>query len=127
VTGLSNGQPLYFSVSAIDAEQREGALCKPVLSRAEDCTPPSSPTNLQFEAKGSQILLTWTTSPEAKSYKVYCLAKGEKYRIPLRVEAPQVECDLGHLAKGKYQVWVAAVDDSGNESRRNQLVDIELK
>lgn len=82
VTGLRIGQPLYFSVSAIDAEQREGALCKAVLSRAEDCTPPSSPTNLQFEAKGSQISLTWTASPEAKSYKVYCLAKGEKYRIP---------------------------------------------
>jgi hypothetical protein len=125
LSGLANGQPLYVSVTATQGPH-EGALCKPVLSRAEDCTPPSSPTNLQFEARGGQLSLTWSPSSEAKSYKVYCLWKGEKYRIPLRVEAPQVHCDLGQLARGKYQVWVTAVDDSGNESRRNQVVDIDL-
>ena len=124
---LPNGQPFYFSVTALDNQQHEGALCRPVLGQAEDCTPPASPTRVEFEAQGSRISLTWSACSDAKSYKVYCVARGEKYRIPIRVEAPQTHLQLGALARGDYQLWVTSVDDAGNESRRNQRVDIHLK
>ena len=123
-SGLTNNQPLYFAVSAMDA-QGEGNLCRPVLSRAEDCTPPVSPLEVVIQARSGVFSVHWTAVPEAKAYKVYCLAKGEKYRIPLRVEETQVE--LPRLGAGKYQLWVTSVDDAGNESRRNQLIDAEIK
>ena len=69
--------------------------------------------------------MSWQPVAGAKSYKVYCLAKGEKYRIPVRSEETQVE--LPPLGAGKFQLWVTSVDDAGNESRRNQLIDAEIK
>lgn len=127
ITGLTNNQPVYFSVSPIDSAQREGALCKPVLTRAEDCTPPSSPAQVQFDVSAAGVTVNWSPTPDTKTYKVYCLARGEKYRIPLRVAAPETQVSLGKLPRGQYQLWVTSVDEAGNESRRNQLVDMALK
>lgn len=127
VNGLTNNQPVYFSVTAVDSAAREGALCKPVLTRAEDCTPPSSPGQVKVDLVGGEATVSWSAIPDGKTYKVYCLARGEKYRIPLRVAAPDTSVKLGKLAKGQYQLWVTAVDEAGNESRRNQLVDMNLK
>lgn len=127
VEGLTNGQPLYFGVSALDAQQREGALSPPILGRAEDCTPPNSPTELQIQTRGNQVSLTWSAAQDAKNYKVYCTLASEKYRIPTLVESPQTQLSLGRLARGKYHLWVTAVDSAGNESRRNQRLEVEVK
>lgn len=123
-TGLQNNQPMYFAVSALDGSA-EGNLCRPVLSRAEDCTPPSSPKEVVINAKSGVFNVTWPAVAGAKTYKVYCLGKGEKYRIPVRTEETSVE--LPRLGAGKYQLWVTSVDDAGNESRRNQLIEAEIK
>jgi hypothetical protein len=123
-TGLQNNQPMYFAVSALEGTV-EGNLCRPVLSRAEDCTPPSSPKEVVIKARGGVFNVTWPAVAGAKTYKVYCLAKGEKYRIPVRTEETTVE--LPRLGAGKYQLWVTSVDDAGNESRRNQLIEAEIK
>ena len=123
-TGLQNNQPMYFAVSALDGAA-EGNLCRPVLSRAEDCTPPSSPKEVVINARAGVFNVTWPAVAGAKTYKVYCLGKGEKYRIPVRTEETSVE--LPRLGAGKYQLWVTSVDDAGNESRRNQLIEAEIK
>lgn len=127
VMGLTNGVPQYFSVAALDDQDREGALCPPILARAEDCTPPNSPTELEIQTQGKQVSLTWSPVQDAKTYKVYCTLASEKYRIPVVVEAPQTQLSLGRLARGKYRVWVTAVDSAGNESRRNQRLEVEMK
>lgn len=127
VAGLTNNQPVYFSVAAVNGAGQEGSLAKPILARAEDCTPPSSPRQLQFDTQGQRIELRWDAVADAHIYKVYCLAPSEKYRIPLRIAAPQANVSLGPLAKGKYVVWVTAVDSAGNESKRNQRVDVSIK
>lgn len=127
VSGLSNGQPVYFSVAGMDAQGREGPMCRPVLTRAEDCTPPGSPAEVVARATGNEVSLTWSAVPDAATYKVYCLRKGEKFRIPLRVAAPEVQASLGKLGRGKYECWVTAVDGAGNESRRNQRIDVEIR
>lgn len=124
VTGLQNNQPLYFAVSAIDGSA-EGNLCRPVLSRAEDCTPPSSPGEVVINARAGIFNVSWKPVVGVKTYKVYCLGKGEKYRIPVRTEETQVE--LPRVGAGKFQLWVTSVDDAGNESRRNQLIEAEIK
>jgi hypothetical protein len=127
VSGLSNNQPVYFSVAALNAAGQEGSLLRPILARAEDCTPPSSPSQLQFDSLGQKLDLRWNAAPDAHIYKVYCLAPNENYRIPLRIAAPQTNVSLGPLARGKYVVWVTAVDSAGNESRRNQRVEVHIK
>jgi len=127
VQGLKNLEPTHFSVTAVDSEGREGGLCWPIPGRAEDCTPPKAPEKLQFESLGSEVSLSWTPSSDASAYKVYCTGQGEKYRIPVRIEADKNRHTLGKLSPGKYQVWVTAVDGSGNESPRNQVVLIEVK
>ncbi|MBN9420189.1 hypothetical protein ABS71_12980 [bacterium SCN 62-11] len=124
VSGLQNNQPLYFAVSALEGSN-EGNLCRPVLSRAEDCTPPSSPREVIINARAGVFHVSWQAVAGAKTYKVYCVGKGEKYRIPVRTEETQVE--LPRLGAGKFQLWVTAVDEAGNESRRNQLIDAEIK
>ena len=124
VSGLQNNQPLYFAVSALEGTS-EGNLCRPVLGRAEDCTPPSSPGEVVINLRAGVFKVSWQPVSGAKSYKVYCLAKGEKYRIPVRTEETQVE--LPTVGAGKFQLWVTSVDDAGNESRRNQLIDAEIK
>lgn len=124
VSGLQNNRPLYFAVSALEGTS-EGNLCRPVLSRAEDCTPPSSPGEVVINARAGVFKVSWKAVEGAKSYKVYCLAKGEKYRIPVRTEESQVELPV--VGAGKFQIWVTSVDDAGNESRRNQLIDAEFK
>ncbi|MBS2035071.1 hypothetical protein JST97_08780 [bacterium] len=124
VTGLQNNQPFYFAVSALDGPN-EGNLCRPILGRAEDCTPPSSPKEVVINARAGVFNVSWAAVPGAKTYKVYCLGKGEKYRIPVRTEDTSLE--LPRLGAGKYQLWVTSVDDAGNESRRNQLIEAEIR
>lgn len=122
VKGLVNGLSQYFSVATLD-----GNLAPALRARAQDCTPPLSPTEVVLQTRGNQVSLQWSPSADAKSYKVYCLRPPEKYRIPLKVEAPQTQVQLGALAKGKYHLWVTAVDAAGNESRRNQKLELEVR
>lgn len=124
VTGLPNNQPFYFAVSAQDGAN-EGNLCRPILGRAEDCTPPPSPKEVVINSRGGVFNLSWPAVAGAKVYKVYCLGKGEKYRIPVRSEETSLQ--LPRLGAGKYQLWVTSVDEAGNESRRNQLIEAEIK
>jgi endo-alpha-1,4-polygalactosaminidase (GH114 family) len=122
-----NGQSTFVSVSALDTDERESALCSPLRARAQDSTPPPSPTAVVAKSEGARIAVSWNSISDASSYKVYCCGSGEKYRVPLRVNFQTLEVDFGRLSKGRYDIWVTAVDSAGNESRRNQTIELEIK
>lgn len=102
----------------------DGSLVGPVLSRPEDCTPPTPPGPVTADVGTGGVKVGWGAAAEpGVLYKVYCARAGEPYRVPLRVTGV-TEASLGTLPAGKYVAWVTATDASGNESRRTATLDV---
>ena len=124
ITGLRNGQIYYFAVAGLTADGKEGVLSRPVVGHAEDCTPPPSPSQITAQPEPHQVTIRWAGKGDAKTFKVYCVPEGEKYRIPLRLGSDVSICTFKDVVPGKYWVAVTAVDDSGNESKMAQKVQV---
>lgn len=128
VTDVPNSHPYYFSVTPLNAAGVEGSLARPLLGRAEDCTPPAVPTGVSAQASaGGHLDVSWSPVQDAQSYKVYCLRDKEKYRIPLRIAAPDTTASVSGVAPGRYRVRVTSVDAAGNESRPGAPVTVVVK
>ncbi len=111
-TGLTNGVPYYFVVSAVSSGG-ESANSSEVT--ATPVAPPAAPTGLNAAAGNAQVVLSWTASAGATGYHVKRgTASGGPYT---QVAAPTASpyTDTG-LTNGTPYYYVVTAVNAGGES-----------
>ncbi len=72
VNGLGNAFPIYFVVTALDAQDNESAPSNEVTATPQAAAEiPPVPTNVSAEAGDRSATVSWTGSAEATEYNIY--------------------------------------------------------
>ncbi|MBP3965444.1 S-layer homology domain-containing protein [Paenibacillus lignilyticus] len=112
---LENGKTYQIKVTAVDTAGNESEQAA-VSATPHDQTAPKKPTGLQASEGDGNVTVSWTANTEAD------LAGYNVYRDGTLVTASPITATslkLNDLENGKaYQIKVAAVDKSGNESEQ---------
>ena len=69
-TGLANGTPYYYVVTAVNSAGESNPSSQATATPAASVSVPPTPTGLQATAGNAQIILTWNASSGATSYNV---------------------------------------------------------
>ncbi len=69
-TGLTNGTPYYYVVTAVNSAGESNPSSQVTATPIAPVTIPSAPTGLQATAGNAQVSLTWNASTGATSYNV---------------------------------------------------------
>ena len=70
VTGLTNGTPYFFAVSAVNAGG-ESALSVERSATPSATPPPGAPMNIRASAGDNQVIVSWDNAAGATSYNLY--------------------------------------------------------
>lgn len=115
INGLANDRPYAFSVAQIK-NGKQVALSEVIFAAPRDKTPPPRPAAV--EVSGNEIRWTASRAPDLAGYRVYVWPEGKGLRLPLLAEADQTSLQVENAVAGqRYNVFVTAIDESGNESR----------
>ena len=130
-TGLIDGVPYYYAVTAVDSSGRETPMSRVAKGTPLDLTPPAPPsglTVLSLDRESGVAGLAWSTSPEGdiRGYKVYrSLNEGPWTPITV-VGQGQVYTDRTVPAEDQVTYVVTAYDRAGNESLQSNIAPPEL-
>jgi fibronectin type 3 domain-containing protein len=119
-TGLTNGTPYYYVVTAIDSSGESGPSSQASATPTAPAQPPLAPTGLTATAGNAQVSLTWNASSGATSYHVKrSTTNGSGYA---QVATPTTTsfADSGLTNGTTYYYVVTAVNSAGESSNSNQ-------
>lgn len=117
-TGLTNGTPYYYVVTAFDTSGNESAYSSEAIGTPTDTQPPAAPQNLTATAGDGQVTLNWTANTESDldHYNVYRgTTNGGPYTLIVSQGGTSFT-DTGLTNGTTYYYVVTAVDTTGNES-----------
>ena len=120
-TGLTNGTKYYYVVSAYNSAGQSANSAEVSVTPTAPATPPAAPSNLQATPGNAQVILTWTASTGATSYKVKrSTASGGPYTV---VNLPTVTnyTDVVLMNGTKYYHVVSAVNSAGEGSNSAEV------
>lgn len=119
ITGLKNESNYTIQVSAVDTTGRESEKSEPVSVTVIDTVPPSAPI-LTGTHGNEMALLDWSLPPEDDVFEYALYRDGERIGTT-RERKYTVE---GLTNDQEYVFQVAAIDKSGNESRKSNELRI---
>ncbi len=131
ITGLTNGAPYFFALSAADTAGNASAKTASISATPlappppGDTTPPAVPTNLAASAGDGEINLSWTQNPEPdlKGYNVYSGTTAGSLTLAGFVDKTGAGKKFTGLTNGTaYSYAIDAEDTSGNKSARTVAV-----
>ncbi len=116
VTGLTNGTPYFFAVSAVNAGG-ESALSVERSASPSATPPPGAPTNIRASAGDTQVTVSWDSVAGATSYNIYYgTATGvTKASTPI-VDVTSPNVITGLVNGTTYFFVVTAVDGNGESA-----------
>ncbi len=115
VPGLVNDKAWAFSVAQIKGG-KQVALSEIIFGAPRDKTPPPVPGSVTVE--GNVVRWSAVSAKDLQGYRVYVWPVGKGLRLPLLADAETTTVEVENaLAGQKYNVFVTAIDESGNESR----------
>ena len=123
LTGLANGRPYYYRVSAVDSSGNMSAYSSVVDATPVNLNPPAAPTGLTAIFLDSIFAVTWTPNGEGdlSHYVIYQsftsgFTPGPADSVAV-VSAPDTAVKLPAASNGASAYFrLAAVDDGGNRS-----------
>jgi chitodextrinase len=125
VSGLDEGTPYKFKVTAVDTVGNESQYSNEVITTTLDTTPPAAPTGLIATAGDMTVSLNWvqSSSSDAEGYEVY---RGDVLQNTVLIKGNTYS--QSDLVNGTaYQYYVRAVDLSGNRSPVSNKVTVTPK
>lgn len=117
--GLENGKSYNFGMTAVDTSGNESPMSEIITASPKDTEAPDIPLGLVIEEKDGAIHASWTPSEslDTKGYNLY--VDGLKLNKEL---ITSVTIEVGILEEGPHNFTVTAVDTSGNESGRSEVI-----
>ena len=115
ITGLTNGTPYYFTVSAVSP----GGISPPSneATATPAVPPPAAPTGVVATAGNGSVSLSWTASTGATSYHVYQGTSAGGEAATAVATTSGTTATVSGLTDGTaYYFTVAAVNGSGNSA-----------
>ena len=91
---------------------------------AGDSTPPSPPTNLQYNIKGTSIYLSWDTNTESdlQGYKLHLLDSSGNTTRSVDLKKVTNYNLMNVINDQPYNLAVSAYDTTGNESTKSTII-----
>jgi len=120
-TGLTNGTPYYYVVTAVNSAGESAASSQATATPTTPVTIPAAPTGLQATAGNAQVSLTWSASTGATSYNVKrSTTSGGPYT---RISSPSTTSymDTGLTNGTPYYYVVTAVNSAGESNPSAQV------
>lgn len=115
VPNLLNDRPYAFAVAQIKGG-KQVALSDVIYGAPRDKTPPPVPEKVTVA--GTKVSWAPVSASDLSGYRVYVWPEKGGLRLPLLAEADQTELEVENAQSGlRYNVYVTAMDESGNESR----------
>ena len=117
--GLTNGQPYYYVISAVDYNNNEGPYSFEVSDTPQGGdSSPSPPTNLSITEKETELVLTWGRNYESDlaGYNVYRGTSSGNYSLVAPLVTYEWYADQNVVDGQTYYYVVTAVDNGDNES-----------
>ncbi|MEW6674993.1 MAG: hypothetical protein AB1348_03085 [Nitrospirota bacterium] len=124
-TGLKDGTEYSYTIEAVDEDGLISELSPPVTAVTKPL--PMKPTGLRVSDKDGKKMVQWDPSPEkdVKQYNVY-----KKGFLGISQKIATVQSNswvIDEVKKGKLEVFVTALDETGLESEGSELIVIEGK
>lgn len=119
------GEAVELVVTALDEQGREGYPSQPYVAVRRDVVPPAAPGNLSVTQDGDSTTFHWAEVPDVRSYRLYAVPDGQRYRLPLVCKQP--EATVSGVRPGTYRVFATAVDKDGNQSRPGPKLTWKVK
>ncbi len=119
-TGLTNGTPYYYVVTAVNSAGESNPSSQATATPTAPATIPTAPTGLQATAGNTQISLTWNASTGATSYNVKrSTTSGGPYTT---IASPTTTSysDTGLTNGTPYYYVVTAVNSAGESNPSSQ-------
>jgi hypothetical protein len=119
VTGLVNGKSYNFYMTAIDKEGNESVSTEVIAIAPKDTNAPSVPAGLTVMDGETGIHAMWTANQESDVIGYFVYVDGVKYNSePVK----GIMVDLENITSGEHNYSVTAIDSSGNESPKSDIV-----
>src|SRR5208283_4614295 len=119
-TGLTNGTPYYYVVTAVNSAGESGPSSQATATPAASVSIPPTPTGLQATAGNAQISLTWNASTGATSYNVKrSTTSGGPYTTIASPATPSYT-NTGLSNGTPYYYVVTAVNSAGESNPSSQ-------
>jgi fibronectin type 3 domain-containing protein len=117
-TGLVNGVPYFYVVTAVDTSGNESASAGPVSATPRDTVAPAPPTSLTAGAGNAQVVLDWANNSESDlaNYRVKRATSAAGPFSVIATVATSAYTNTGLVNGTAYFYVVSAVDVTGNES-----------
>jgi len=133
VTGLTNGTPYFFVVTAVNANAESSLSSEKSATPAAVPQPPGSPNGrIVTSTVAGQMTVTWNAVPGATAYNVYYLqAAAQPTNAAVLATTPATSAtaniDISSLASGAtYYVLITAVNAAGESGTQTKAQAITI-
>lgn len=123
-TGLKDGTRYTYTIKAVDADNLISEQSLPVTAVTKPL--PMKPAGLKVSDKDGKKMVQWDPSPE-KDVKQYNVYKKGFLGISQKIATVQNNSWIIDGIKGKLELFVTAVDETGLESEGSESIVIEGK
>jgi fibronectin type 3 domain-containing protein len=121
-SSVTRGREYGYLVAAVDSAGNEGQSETYEVVPA-DTNPPAAPKELKVKLGATGVDLTWqpATDSDLAGYNVY---RSDTTRVPAKLnQEPLTDTTFADSSGGaRYFYWVQALDTSGNESERSEIL-----
>jgi len=119
-----DGTTYYYKVRAIDKDGLIGKFSEIVSSKTKPI--PKTPSKLNAQIVGTQIILTWQPNPEPdiRKYVIYKMGFFSKSKVG---ETPQPTFTFKGEKGKSYRFKIVAIDSTDLESNESEEINVDLK